>query len=254
MALATFVRFKIKIPGVSIDFSSSDENQFTDKLTQSDTQLFGYYCMSLFEMTNFGGTFTTRERGMFGIHYVNSTGGAPDTTWTGADYAAVEAAIQGLWSGNTASFSTGVRLVEHRWYPYGPGYVGTKSAPIPPARVTTLATPIVGAASGAWVRQVGSTITLRTALRRHWGRFYLPVSSSGATTNGQFPSATVDALAAAARSMFTTPESSQGISPVIYDKVHHQVLGVTAIEMDSVPDIQRRRRPRDPGYKKIYTS
>jgi hypothetical protein len=29
---------------------------------------------------------------------------------------------------------------------------------------------------------------------------------------------------------------------------------VIAYEMDSVPDIQRRRRPRDPGYRKVLTA
>jgi hypothetical protein len=254
MTLATFFRFKVKIPGVSLDLTASDENQFTDKLTSADTALLGYYCMNLFEMKAYGGAFTTRERGMFGIHYVNSTSGALDTTWTSADYAAVESAVSTAWTAYAAAISTEVRLVEHRWYPYGPGYIGTKSAPIPPARVTTLGTPLAGSMSGAHVRQVGSTVTLRTTLRRHWGRFYLPLSSSNFATNGQLSSTSADSYAATARTMLTSPEASQGVSPVVYDKLRKQVYGVTAIEVDTVPDIQRRRRPRDPGYKKIYTS
>jgi hypothetical protein len=253
MPLATFNAWKVKIPGVSIEMVSSDEAQFTSALTSSDTNLVGYYLMAIFEMKNSAGTFTTRERGMYGIHYVNATSGALDTTWTTADYTAVESAHTTFWGAIPGLFAPDVRLVEFRWYPFGPGFHGTKSSPVPPSRVLQIGSPPTGTTGGAMIRQVGSTVTLRTALRRHWGRFYLPVTSSQFATQGQMSTGNVDALAAAARTMLTAPEASQGVSPVVWDRTRKQALGVTAIEADSVPDIVRRRRPRDPAYKKIYT-
>jgi hypothetical protein len=254
LTLATFNKFKVKIPGVSIELVSSDESQFTDPLTSSNPDLFGHYCMSLFEMKNYGGVFTARERGMFGVHYINSTSGALDTSWIAADFAAAEAGLQTFWSSQLNSFSTDVRLVEHRWYPYGPGYHGSKSNPIPPSRVTTLATPLVGTSASVWVHQVCTNLTMRTTLRKHWGRVAMPLIISTYSNFGQATSGNVDTWATLWKTATMAGEASNGVVPVIYDRVRHQVYGITAFEADSVPDIQRRRRPRDPGYKKILTS
>lgn len=248
--LATYRRVKVHLPGVSIDVTSGESGQFEETQSGTSGTPFGYYCQNVFEMQNYAGAYTARERGMYGIHYLNSTGGELDTTWTSADFAAVEAANATLWSTIGGYISDSCRLVEHRWYAFGPEVV----KPNPPARVTTLATPIAGASTGAWVRQASSTVTLRTALRRHWGRFYLPIVSSIMSTDGQLPAANVDTLAAQARTLLTGPETSQGVVPVVWDRTRKLAYTVTAIEVDSVPDVIRRRRPRDTGYKKIYTS
>jgi hypothetical protein len=252
--IASFFKFKVKIPGVSVELTASDEAQFTDKIDSADVDKMGHYVMNIFEMKNYSGAWTTRERGLFGIHYINQTGGALDSSWVTADFTAVETAIQAFFTARAGDLPNGMRLVEHRWYPYGPGFIGTKASPIPPARVTTLGTPIVGSSSGVWVRQVATNCTLRTTLRKHWGRIYLPFVTSGFATEGQYPSANVDAFLGSAKTMLTAAESSQGVVPVVYDRLRKQAYGVIAYEMDSVPDIQRRRRPRDPGYRKVLTA
>jgi hypothetical protein len=63
----------------------------------------------------------------------------------------------------------------------------------------------------------------------------------------------VDNVANLARTMLLAAETSQGVVPVVWDRTRKQAYSVTAIEVDSVPDIIRRRRPRDPLYKKILT-
>lgn len=248
--LATFRRTKVKLPGVSIDISSGEESQFEETQSAPTGTPYGYYCQNIFEMKNYSGAFTTRERGLYGLHYLNSTGGTLDTTWVSADFAAVESAIQAWWTSNAGSIESSVRLVEHRWYPFGPSVV----APNPPTRITTLATPIVGTSSSVFIRQVATTITLRTALRRHWGRIYVPLGNVIYNTQGQMSSGTVDAHATSARTMLLAAETSQGVVPVVYDRVRKLAFTITAIEVDSVPDIIRRRRPRDTGYKKILTA
>jgi hypothetical protein len=248
--LASFVRFKVDFAAGSGSLSPAEVGQFTETRSASSASPVGYYSQHLFEMKNYGGSFIARERGMFGIHWINLTGGELDQTWVTADYTAVESAVEAFWSSQAAKISTGCQLVEHRWYGYGAGVV----APNPPSRVQTLATPLAGTGTGAWVRQVASTITLRTALRRHWGRLYVPINSDQFITNGQLSSSFTDAIAAAARTMLMVSPSTQGVVPAVYDRQRHIVFGVTAVEVDSVPDIQRRRRPRDSGYKKIYTS
>jgi hypothetical protein len=248
--LAVFRRTKVKLPGVSIDITAGQETQFEETQSAVSGTPFGYYCQNVFEMKNYSGAYTTRERGLFGIHYMNTTGGALDTTWTSADYAAAEAAVQAFWTGNPLYFSNGCRLVEHRWYAFGPEVV----QPNPPARVTTI-TPIQGTTTSAWTRQVATSITMRTALRTHWGRFYLPTCESALyDTNGQMGTTAVDNFATLMRTMLLAAQTSQGVTPVVYDRNRKIAFSVSAIEVDSVPDIIRRRRPRDTGYKKILTA
>lgn len=212
--------------------------------------IFGYYVQNLFEMQDAASAFTTRERGMFGVHYINTTGGDLDTTWVTADYAAVESAVQTMWTANAARFSTQVRLVEHRWYAFGPGV----NPPNPPIRVTTLGSPIVGTGTISAPHQTATTATFRTALRRHWGRIYLPTFTPSLGAGGQTTQAICDNIAISVATMIKTPNTSQGIVPVVYDRNRHAALGVTAVEVDSVPDIIRRRRPRNPAFKSVQVS
>ena len=250
MPLTLFTRWKVKTPGLSLEYAGGEDDQFTDDIAAADQPVLGHYVQNIFEMKNFGGAFTARERGLFGIHYINTTGGDLDTTWITADFTAVESAIQTFWTAMAGYIFTGVRLVEHRWYRFGPGVM----KPNPPVRSTVIGTPIPGTSSSGTAYQVAQTFTLRTALRRHWGRFYLPIGTSALSAPGQWPSSTVDSWAALVKTMFNTPQTSQGITPCVYDRVRKQALGVIAVEADSVPDIVRRRRPRDTGYKAILTS
>jgi hypothetical protein len=212
--------------------------------------IFGYYVQNIFEMRNEAGAFAQRERGLFGTHYVNTTGGDLDTTWIAADYAAVESAVQTMWTALAARITTDYRLVEHRWYAFGPGVV----KPNPPVRVTTLGTPILGTSSALNWHQNAITCTFRTALRRHWGRIYFPATAFTLANGGQLTSSSTDEVAGAFRTMVTAPSTSQGVAPVIWDRNRKVALGISALEVDSVPDIIRRRRPRVAAYKKLYTA
>lgn len=248
--LGPFVRFVIfTATGIYSNWDTIS-GLFDRHVENATAPIYGYYCQHVFEGKDVSATFSTRERGLFGMHYVNSTGGDLDTTWTTADYTAVEAAVQAFWTANASNISADWRLVEHRWYPFGPAVV----PPNPPVRVTTLGTPIVGSGGNGVAHQLASTVTFRTALRRHWGRIYIPFSGMQGFFGGQGPDATVDALANSARTMITGPATSQGVMPVIWDRNRKVALGITAIEADGIPDIVRRRRPRTPHYKKILTS
>jgi hypothetical protein len=249
-ALATFTRFRLYFEASSDSAHESTRSQFEEDQLTTGTPAWGQYVQCIFEMQDGTGTFSARERGLFGIHWINTTGGALDLTWITADYTAVESAVSTMFAA-MGGISSQCRLVEYRWYAFGPGVV----KPNPPSRVTTLGTPIVGGNGNVVVHQVASTITLRTPLRRHWGRFYVPSMSNatGLSFGGQWSNATVDGLASSARTMLTAP-SSQGVVPVVWDRVHSRAYGVTQIEADSVPDIIRRRRPRATNYKKIYTA
>lgn len=248
--LSAFVRFAI-MTGTAVFTNWDTISGLFDRHVENPTApIFGYMSQHVFEMADTGLVFTPRERGLTTIHWINTTGGDLDTTWIAADYAAVESAVATMWTALSSYIGQDFRLVEHRWYAYGPGVV----KPNPPSRVTTLGTPIVGGGALGAAHQMAETVTLRTPLRRHWGRFYLPISSKSLGVGGQFLTAGVDAIHSAARTMLLAPGTAQGIYPVVYDRARHVALGVTAIEADSVPDVIRRRRPRTVMYKKIATA
>lgn len=248
--LGSFVKFKVEFTAGSGDLSESEEGQFVETRSVAPETPVGYYSQHIFEMKNYSGAYTTRERGMYGIHWINLTAGELDRTWTAADYSAVEGAQETLWTSLAALISNECRLVEHRWYAYGVSV----TPPNPPSRITTIGAPKVGTSTQGWVRQTGGTITLRTTLRRHWGRIYFPMANNLWTTGGQASSSDVDSVAAAARTALMVTPNAQGVVPVVWDRNRKILFGVTQLEMDSVPDIQRRRRPRDTGYKKIYSA
>lgn len=249
-ALATFVRFRLWFEAGSDPAHATTAPQFTEDQQALATPTWGYYVQNLFEMKDPSGAFTTRERGLFGLHWINTTSGALDTTWVTADYTAVESAVQTFWTALGTYISGDFRLVEHRWYAFGPGVV----KPNPPVRVTTLATPIVGGSAAVMPHQCAETVTLRTALRRHWGRIYVPTGGASLAQGGVFGPSTLSTFSSSARTLLTAPGTSQGIVPVVWDRVHERAYGVTDIEVDNIPDIIRRRRLRTTTAKTIVSA
>lgn len=248
--IGPFVRFVLF--GATAAYENWDTiSGLFDKHTETGSApIMGQYVQHVFQMKDASGTYADKERGLVGVHWVNSTGGELDTTWTSADYALVETGMQTLWANLSSSISTEFKLVEHRWYPFGPGVL----PPNPPSRVTTIASPIAGTATQVMPHQVATNFTFRTPLRRHWGRICLPISNPAAYgAGGETTSAQVDSYASQG-STYIKSGTANGLAPVVYDRVRKAALGVTALEVDSVPDIIRRRRPRTTAYKKILTS
>lgn len=235
--------------GAAAVYSNWDtiSGQFQRAVEAPDRPLLGYYAQHVFRFKDGTGVFSDKERGLFGVHYINTTGGDLDVTWTTADFAAVESAIQAYWISLAAWMTQDVQLVEHRWYGFGPGVF----KPNPPIRVQAIAGTPAGSATGLEPHQIGETCTFRTPLRRHWGRIYLPLTKCVGDNGGQIGTGTVDAVANGMRTAVTSMNTSQGILPVVYDRVRGSALGITAFEADSIPDVQRRRRPRTPNYRKI---
>jgi hypothetical protein len=191
------------------------------------------------------GAWSPREAGMFGIHFVNTTSNALDVTWTDTDFGAVEASLMGALIAIAPKCPSDVLFYQFRWYAYGPGI----TAPNPPVRITNLTTPIQGT-TGPGAHQVGGNITLETGLRRHWGRFNLPVTNLYRNAGGQMDVGDLDVLLGTWHDVFDTIFTASGILPVVWDRQRHSAFGVTAVRMDSTPDIQRRRRTRSSHVRK----
>jgi hypothetical protein len=249
--LGPFVRFLITAGYAAYANWDTIHGQFDRAEEQPTEPIYGMYVQHVFQQKDSAGSFSDKERGMVGVHWINSTGGDLDVSWTTADYALIETGFQTLWTSLGGLFPNEVRLVEHRWYPFGPGV----HAPNPPVRVTTIGSPLTGTGTTILPHQIASTLTFRTALRRHWGRIYLPVYPVAANivAGGQLSATAVDTLAAAG-STYLKCGNANGLVPVVWDRNRHSAMGITAVEADSVPDIIRRRRSRVTSYKKILTA
>jgi hypothetical protein len=248
--LGPFVRFVLFTSTAIYQNWDTISGLFDRHVENASSPIYGYYVQHIWQQKDATGAFTDKERAMCGVHWMNTTGGDLDVTWTSADYALVESGFQALWTAQTSKIPNDFKLIEHRWYPFGP----LVTPPNPPVRVTTIASPLTGTGTTTNAHAVAETLTFRTPLRRHWGRIYLPLSNpTNYSAGGQYIQSDVDNIAASG-STYLKSGNANGLVPVIWDRNRKVALGITAVEADSVPDIIRRRRPRTPKAKTVLTS
>lgn len=180
--------------------------------------------------------------------FLNITGGTPDDTWTDTDYATLEGFLDTWWATLKANMSTNIKLAGYHWYRHGPGITGAN----PAQRVTTRSVPgVVGSSMVA--PQVATSVTFRTAVRRSWGRTYLPgpsVSSGSWDSGGLFSSAWVTAVATPTNTLIHDAIGADFPLVVVSNRLS-AVLNVEALEVDNMPDVIRRRRYRNATLKSI---
>lgn len=181
------------------------------------------------------------------LHFVNSASGIAGEAVLDSQKAAAEAAFGAFFTVASSRMHPFVALDGYRWYGL------TLGDPIsgPPTRVTDI-TDVTAGGPGSVPSQVACAITMRTGLRKHWGRIYVPCSNLS-STNGMFSSATVDALANGFRT-FITACQAVSLTPVIFSPQRQSVMSIASIAVDDVPDIIRRRRARANTYQKVLTS
>lgn len=111
---------------------------------------------------------------------------------------------------------------------------GTGSAPIPP--------------------QISCSVTFRTAVRKNWGRFYIPgMALSTLGPNGEYTNATVDAICVAA-AVLTNRGGSQTETLTVWSPTEGTHHDPQQVEVDDVPDVIRSRRFSSTLYKKIVAA
>lgn len=210
---------------------------------------------------------TEEDVAVFTMNIVNVTGGQNDPTWTAGDYTACEAAMAELWNTLRNFINTSHTLTRVDWYarsfnpaiPLGQD-VRTNPGPGvkqpnrfnragPPVHITQYNQAGLGAAT-AEIYQAAMSVTLRTATRPHWGRIYLPgiTSSEIGGTQGRFDTAPITAVANAFAE-FQDDLAGQGFHLVVpvtqQQQLYAQGLNwVTEIAVDDIPDVIRRRRPK----------
>jgi hypothetical protein len=179
--------------------------------------------------------------------FMNLTGGNPDDTWTTGDYTTLEAALLSFWTTTKVYSDPKTQLREIRWHRAGVGV----PKPNPAERTYVLTTMVPGTGTaGLQVPQVACSITFRTAVRRSWGRTYLPFNGQQANTQGRLSASTVDTIAGAANTLYGTAAAADFY--LVVTSLHlSAALNVERVEVDDVLDIIRRRRWKHTTYRKL---
>jgi hypothetical protein len=240
MPLTAYTRFRFAW-GL-IDFATDDEGPTYDSATTQagiSHAVFGRRAIMWWE--RWGGTVDPAQ-----THFdiVNVTSGAIDDTWTDTDFTQCETALDAFWTAVKSRFPDELHLRGYRWYRLGPG-----ATPPEPA-VRTVSRDVAGTSTSAPLpQQVGSTLSWRTGIRKRWGRSYLPsLNTSELGGDGNYLSGTVDALANAANTLIGALAAND-FKLVVYSPTLERAYAVEHVVVDSIPDIQRRRRIHGSGYK-----
>jgi len=214
------------------------------------------------EFTRASPTGIDDDKAQFKLDLLNITGGQPDPTWNDADFLAVEAKLNTFHNAMASSLGSDHTLTRYKWYrmrfqtPYDPTKRFADTGP----PVRQVAKNVPGGRSPWLPHQIAMSITLKTSVPRHWGRFYYPSPGSGlleGTTGegGRWTDAfTVSAANNAAQMVNDLYEADfQVIVPVTQiDKVQTRgYLTTTEVQVDDIPDVIRRRRPRAPQVRTI---
>lgn len=195
----------------------------------------------------------------------NLTDGNFDSSWSAADFTAVKARVNGMISDWAAMMSNQFTCTERRYYLTRFAEIQTPEHRFEygGAPISLDVVPIVGAsASEALPYQVALSVTERTAWPRHWGRFYLPGATETLSDGkGRWTAATVNSLLASFTSHYNwfwdnqfpiivpvTQRMNPGDPPGTVRLVK-EILSVNELQIDDIPDVQRRRRPKQPAIR-----
>jgi len=213
------------------------------------------------------GTTLAADHMVTSMDIVNITNSDIDNSWTDSDHSQVVGAINAALNDLRPQWSPNVSHIETRLYrmqftdppalPYPPNYVDkpfVKSGP--PVWTVSGVGPGLHPNTGAYnAPQVAISTTDRTPYRRHWGRNYWPaVPPENVASDGHYLPAFVDAWATGLEGLYANL-SAQEFFPVVtvsqIDSVYARgLLTVTELQVDDVPDVVRRRRPRATTYRK----
>jgi hypothetical protein len=179
------------------------------------------------------------------LHFINTASGLVGETASDAQKVAVNTAWSSFYGSMVSWVNPVIGLSEYRWYHQ------TLADPIsgPPTKISN-PTRVVGTGVNTMPTQMATSITMRTALRKHWGRIYFPGYRLTGAVNGLLASTDVDAMTNAFRT-FVNACAATSLVPVIFSRSQQAVLSIAAVECDNNPDIIRRRRAKASTYKKI---
>jgi hypothetical protein len=177
--------------------------------------------------------------------FMNTTGGAPDDTWTSADFTTLEALIETWFNLVSTYVPSGYKFTGISWHRVGTGI----HKPNPAERLYLPATPNTGLGAAQNPPQAACSITFRTGVRKSWGRTYLPFGQA-LIAPAKISTTTVDGIANATSSLVTSAATAD-FQLVVVSAPLHSALVVEKIEVDDNVDVIRRRRWKQSTYRKI---
>lgn len=162
-----------------------------------------------------------------------------DGGWTTDDRDVFNSAWETFWETTLRTLvSSEYSPNERRFYnlPATPGPSGD-----PAFTITGGTAAATGSASAELPPQIAMTITLITAIRRRWGRIYIPGLTTAALDTGRIGASTISTLANDFQAFGESLRGSgQGL--VVWHRAGWTPEDVTSIRIDDTWDVQRRRR------------
>jgi hypothetical protein len=216
---------------------------------------------------------TVEDYAQFGFHIINITNGDIDKSWTAQDYTDCEAALNEWFAALATYFASSHTLVDYRWYvkqfaantPWGqPASALDPATGKPYARFAKSGAPervtpkglAGGSSAAALPYQSAMSITLKTPAPRHWGRVYLPAptiaeldsySRWGSAISSVIANQTAELVDDLAAKQFQLIVPTTQIGSVLSPNIEQ----VSEIVVDDVPDVIRRRRPKQAHLRTV---
>jgi hypothetical protein len=194
------------------------------------------------------------------LHIAKNPGAGVRTRGVTSELAALEAYLDTFYGSWQSRASTQFSVSEYRWFNVdSDDPLSDKGYPLhgPPVRATGKANAGLLAASRL-PDQLAVALTLLTCSRKHWGRFYLPGLGVAQydSTYGRVTTAAADALSLALRTLVNNLAGAAGgvYELGVWSPTGLAWLNTTSVQCDDVPDVIRRRRPKQAAYRKVYTS
>lgn len=202
---------------------------------------------------------TVEDKAQIGFDIVNVSGGGFDSSWTPADHTTVHNALFAFDAAWKPLRSTSVSLSAIKAYPRmfaDPMLPAKRFADGGPPTWFSLQNVPGTSATAPLPYQVACSVTLKTGIPRHWGRVYLPgFTQAAASTLGRWDTADMQTVEAAAAGLMQTLWDAD--FPLVVASTQAQsilvgnLLGVHEIQVDDIPDVIRRRRPRQAAVREV---
>lgn len=194
----------------------------------------------------------------FDLHLAINDGVGAFAVLDDTDSAAVESKLDTWWTSQKTAIGSHWKLNGYVWRDFGMDYpLGETglSKPGPTRRTTSRSVAATGTEPGS-PDQTSTTVTFITASRKHWGRIYLPAPANNQLGSyGRLSSASVDATCGFFHTLLNDMnDDARQIDTFVWSPKYRGALSVWKLQMDDVPDVVRRRRPKVATYRKVYTS
>lgn len=208
-------------------------------------------------------TGTTEDRAITHFDFISLNDLFEGGSFDSAALNALDTAIATWWTSVKPGVTGNHTLLECRWRTMQFATPVTEDERFldsgAPVRVTSINSAGTNAVSSYLPYQVAMAVTLKTPVRRHWGRIYIPgLAGEKIGSTGRVTSAWVDTVATATRTLYGSANTNNTPMCVLSTRQLNayaaMVFGISEIQADDVPDIIRRRRGKQTAYRKTITT